>query len=103
VDKVHGALLERAQEAVDEAKRQHKRATELQAFVHALQRTEPGCLVRCAWCGKVSAAGHWIDPYRFLNSDLRERLRRNASHSICPDCLSREQERTEQHWRAKRP
>jgi hypothetical protein len=31
----------------------------------------------------------WIDLLPLLGSNLRERLRKNASHGICPSCLAR--------------
>jgi hypothetical protein len=89
VDEVYRALLRSAQKAIADAERQNHRARELVAFTKALQRTAPGELVRCAWCGRVAAGGRWIDPLHLLGTDLRERLRANASHSICPDCFDR--------------
>ena len=62
MDKVHRELLRRSRAAVAEAERQRTRATELSAFVQALQATAPAELVRCAWCGRVRAGSHWVDP-----------------------------------------
>ena len=89
MEEVHEELLRRAEEAVAVATRTHQRASELSAFVRALRATSPGGLVRCAWCGLVAADEHWIDPYSLLQANLRERLRKNASHGICPDCFER--------------
>ena len=89
VERVYRELLQRAEAAVATATAERERASELGAFVRALRRTDPAELVRCAWCGRVAAEGHWIDPHPFLHSGLRERLRQNASHGICPDCMDR--------------
>jgi hypothetical protein len=89
VERVYEELLRRAKQAAAEAERRHKRASQLTAFVRALQRTNPGELVRCAWCGRISADGEWIDPSTLIGGSLRERLRQNATHGICPDCLER--------------
>jgi len=89
VEEVHRELLRRAEEAVTEATRTQQRAAELSAFVRALRATSPAGLVRCAWCERVAAGEHWIDPYSLLQANLRERLRKNASHGICPDCFER--------------
>jgi hypothetical protein len=89
MEEVHRELLRRAQEAVAEATRTQQRASELSAFVSALRATTPAALVRCAWCERVAAGEHWIDPYSLLQANLRERLRKNASHGICPTCFER--------------
>jgi hypothetical protein len=89
VDEVHRELLQRAQEAIAEARSEHRRATDLVAFVGALRMTDPGGLVRCAWCGRVAAGSEWIDASMLLGGSLRERLRRNATHGICPACFER--------------
>jgi hypothetical protein len=89
MEEVHRELLRRAQEAVAAATRAHRRAAELSAFVSALRATSPGELVRCAWCGRVAAGDYWIDPYPLLGANLRERLRKSASHGVCPDCFER--------------
>jgi len=90
MDEVHRELLRRAQEAVAEATRAHRRAAELRAFVSALRAIRPGELVRCAWCDRVAAGEYWIDPYPLLGANaLRERLRKSASHGVCPDCFER--------------
>ena len=89
MERVHRELLQRAEAAVAAAATEHERASQLGAFVRALRKTEPAELVRCAWCGRVAAEGHWIDPLPFLHGGLRERLRQNASHGICPDCFER--------------
>jgi len=89
MEEVHRELLRRAQEAVAEATSAHRRATELRAFVSALRATSPGELVRCAWCDRVAAGEYWIDPYPLLGANLRERLRKGASHGVCPDCFER--------------
>jgi hypothetical protein len=89
MEEVHRELLRRAQEAVAEARRAHRQASQLKAFVTALRATSAGGLVRCAWCERVAAGEYWIDPYPLLGSNLRERLRKDASHGICPDCFER--------------
>jgi hypothetical protein len=89
MEDLHRELLRRAQEAVEQAEKEHRRASEMQAFIGALRATEPGELVRCAWCGRVAAGDQWLDPTSLLGGNLRERLRWNASHSICPDCFER--------------
>ena len=89
MEQVHRELLQRAEAAVAAAALERERTSELVAFVRALRRTDPAELVRCAWCGRVAAEGHWLDPLPFLGSGLRERLRQNASHGICPDCFER--------------
>jgi hypothetical protein len=87
LDEVYNALLEQAQAAAEAAERHHLHAAEMRAFVRALRKRGPAELVLCAWCGRVSAEGHWIDPDPFLDADLRERLFEGASHGICPDCF----------------
>ena len=97
MEEVHRELLRRAQEAVAEATSANRRAAELCAFVSALSATSPGELVRCAWCDRVAAGEYWIDPYRLLGANLRERLRRGASHGVCPDCFERVMSESERH------
>ena len=92
---VYRALLKRAQAAAEAAERHHQHASELHAFVRALRRRGPAELVLCAWCGRVAAEGHWIDPAPLLGADLRRRLFERASHGICPDCF--EQVEVEAH------
>ena len=58
MEEVHWELLRRAEEAVTEATRTQRRASELSAFVWALRATSPGGLVRCAWCERVAAGEH---------------------------------------------
>jgi hypothetical protein len=99
LEEVYRALLKRAQAAVDAAEHHHLQAAEMQAFVRALRKRGPAELVLCAWCGRVSAEGHWIDPASLLGADLRRRLFERASHGICPDCF--EQVEVEAH-RARR-
>src|SRR5262249_55057547 len=93
---VHQELLRRAvegagraEQALEQARHEHARSSQLEAFVRALRKSEPGELVRCAWCGRVRAGAEWIDPSPLLGGNLRERLRRNASHGICPECFER--------------
>src|SRR5262249_60916502 len=107
MEEVHRELLRRAHEAVAEATRAHRRAAELPAFVSALRATSPGELVRCAWCDRVAAGEYWIDPYPLLGANLRERLRKSASHGVCPDCFERvvtesERQRTQRSALVKR-
>jgi hypothetical protein len=89
VERVYDELLRRATEAAAAAERHHQHAVQLTAFVRALRRTNPGELLRCAWCNRISAEGLWIDPQGLLGGSLRERLRQNATHGICPECLER--------------
>ena len=89
MEQVYRELLQRAEAAAATAAAENERASELRAFVRALRKTGPAELLRCAWCGRVAAEGHWLDPLPFLGSGLRERLRENASHGICPDCTER--------------
>jgi hypothetical protein len=89
VEDVYRVLLRRAEEAVAEAERQQRRASELAAFVAALRDVEPAQLVRCAWCGRFSAGGRWTDPMPLIGGALVERLREQVSHGICPDCYAR--------------
>jgi hypothetical protein len=88
VDEVHRQLVKRVREAVEKADATSRRAGELRAFITALRATEPGELVRCAWCGSVRAGELWLDPSSLLGGNLRERLRLNASHGICPACFA---------------
>ena len=89
MERVYRELLTRAEQAIGEAGRQQKRAGELTAFVQALRKTGPAGIVRCAWCDRDAADGQWIDPRSLLGSNIRQRLRDNASHGICPDCFDR--------------
>ena len=90
MEEVYEALLRRAHEAVAEADRQHGRARELAAFVRALRESGPADPpTLCAWCHRIAAAGHWIDPRPLLTDTLLDRLRATASHGICPGCYAR--------------
>jgi len=89
VEQVYEALLRRAEEAVAEAHRQHRRAAELMAFVAELRESTPAGIVVCAWCGNVASGGRWIDPAPLLAPRLRQRLEEQATHGICPSCLNR--------------
>lgn len=44
--------------------------------------------VHCAWCRRIQLDGEFVAPEEFLRGDFLERLRRRASHTICPDCLA---------------
>src|SRR5262249_16895925 len=92
----------RRPEARGRARGAGRRAAELSAFVSALRATSPGELVRCAWCDRVAAGEYWIDPYPLLGANLRERLRKSASHGVCPDCFERVTSESERQ-RAQRP
>ena len=87
---VRAVLLRRAREAAADVQAQRRGTAELGAFVRALRKTEPSQIVLCAWCGRVAAGEHWIDPAPLLEPAQRERLREKATHSICPDCFDRE-------------
>jgi hypothetical protein len=46
--------------------------------------------VHCAWCRRIQLDGEFVAAEEFLRGDFLERLRRHASHTICPDCLAAE-------------
>jgi hypothetical protein len=87
VERLYWEVLRRAEQALEDARRLHRRSLELQRFVRALHTHEPGELVVCAWCGRLTVEGEWVDLGRWVSSPLRHRLRKLASHGICPDCF----------------
>ena len=91
----------RASDAAERAAGLQRRSQLLRGFVEGARRREHLPL-RCAWCGRVDVGGEFVAPAEFLSGDLPERLRERATHSICPDCLEREQGRADAVQRARR-
>jgi hypothetical protein len=69
---------------VSESARLRHRSRLLRRFL-----ADPTALpVHCAWCRRIQLDGEFVAPEKFLRGDFLERLRRHASHTICPDCLA---------------
>jgi hypothetical protein len=96
------ALRRRAEEAVSDAEARardaavtvaeahelRRRSQLLRTLVHSLQ-DDPHHLPRhCAWCRRIEVDGEFVPLEEFLHGDLPLRLRRRATHGICPDCLA---------------
>lgn len=82
------AVVRRARLAVAAAKETVARARAL-AEARRLARDPDRLLKRCAWCGRATLGGEWLEPEeaeRLLagRSGLPE-----VSHTICPDCSER--------------
>jgi transcriptional regulator with GAF, ATPase, and Fis domain len=94
-------IAERAALAIENASLHaalHQGNTEMRARVDELQaaqariRTLTGLLPVCAWCGLIrddSQGGQW----RRFDQYVTEHTAADITHSICPDCASRQRSR----------
>lgn len=97
------ASTDRSAEASGTAERLHRRTRLLRDFVRRGREDRARLLRRCAWCGRVQVGGdEFVAPEEFLDGELPERDRERATHSICPDCLDREQRNADTTRAARR-
>lgn len=82
------ALTERANQAIEEARRTAARNNVLAAAI-SLTNDQEGLLVRCAWCGRYSLAGEWMsaDELPKVGGVGRKLRDEQVTHSICPECM----------------
>ncbi len=90
------ALVRRAMAARNEAESLQAKSRRISALARALREADAGrgILVRCAWCDRFKIDNEWL-PLTAIGAGqqrIATSLRAQASHGICPDCLSRELE-----------
>jgi hypothetical protein len=80
-ERLHEALLERAQKAVDAAA---EIAAQSQVIAHvAAARRGSGLMSRCAWCGRYRVDDRWVRV-----EPKPEFLEDRTSHGICTECIA---------------
>lgn len=86
-------LLARARAAVEVSRLEKRRTLLLTEFVRRGSRHSDDLPMRCAWCGRLSLAGEFVEPTEFLAHGVPEAIDDRSTHGICPDCFEREMSR----------
>ena len=86
-------LVRRAIAAQESARSLQESAERIKNLAAALREAHAGhtLLVHCAWCGKLRIGDEWLQLQAIGRGQVRiaERLIRESTHGICPDCLER--------------
>jgi hypothetical protein len=85
-------LVRRAVEARERAEELVRDADRINTWAKLLRDADAGnvLLLRCAWCDRFDVGGEWLNLEAIGDGERRitSRLRRNATHGICDDCLA---------------
>ena len=84
-------LVRRAIAAQENARSLQSSAERIKNLAAALRDAHAGhaLLVHCAWCEKLRIGDEWLELQAIGGGQTRiaERLIRESTHGICPDCL----------------
>ena len=84
-------LVRRAIAAQESARSLQESAERIKNLAAALREAHAGhaLLVHCAWCEKLHVGDEWLELQAIGRGQTRiaERLIRESTHGICPDCL----------------
>ncbi len=81
-------LRDRVRSALEAAEAAVARSRVLTAG-RRLSREPEALLRRCAWCGRVTLGGEWVDADEATQLVAGRSGPVEASHTICPDCTER--------------
>ena len=84
-------LVRRAIAAQESARSLQISAERLKSLAAMLREAHANetLLVRCAWCNRLRVGDEWLELQAIGTGQTRiaERLLRDSTHGICPDCL----------------